>query len=175
VLAEVRLRYDLPSRFVLCVATIEPRKDVATLATACRDVGVPLVIAGAARTTAPTGAHLLGYVPRSHLPALYGAATVVAYPSIYEGFGLPPVEAMACGAPVVAFRIPPLEESLGDAAVLTPPGDAVELATALRDLLADDEGRRQLAHAGLVRAGALSWSATASATAAAYRHLGVAC
>jgi len=174
-LAEVRLRYDLPSRFVLCVATIEPRKDVATLATACRDVGVPLVIAGAARTTAPTGAHLLGYVPRSHLPALYGAATVVAYPSIYEGFGLPPVEAMACGAPVVAFRIPPLEESLGDAAVLTPPGDAVELATALRKLLADDEGRRQLAHAGLVRAGALSWSATASATAAAYRHLGVAC
>jgi len=174
-LAEVRLRYDLPSRFVLCVATIEPRKDVATLATACRNVGVPLFIAGAERAPAPAGARLLGYVPRPHLPALYGAATVVAYPSIYEGFGLPPVEAMACGAPVVAFRIPPLEESLGEAAVLTAPGDAVELAAALRDLLADDEGRTQLANAGLVRAGTLSWSATAAATAAVYRQLGVAC
>ncbi len=114
-------------------------------------------------------------MPRSHLPALYGAATVVAYPSIYEGFGLPPVEAMACGAPVVAFRIPPLEESLGEAAILTAPGDAVELAAALRDLLADNEGRKQLANAGLVRAGTLSWSATAAATAAVYRQLGVAC
>ena len=174
-LAEVRLAYDLPDRFVLCVATIEPRKDVATLATACRDAGVPLVIAGAARAAAPAGARLLGYVPRAHLPALYGAATVVAYPSIYEGFGLPPVEAMACGAPVVAFRIPPLEESLGEAAVLTAPGDGAELAGALRALFGDDERRRELAVAGLARAGTLSWSKTAAATAAVYRHLGVAC
>jgi glycosyltransferase involved in cell wall biosynthesis len=174
-LAEVRVLYDLPDRFVLCVATIEPRKDVATLAGACRDAGVPLVIAGAARAAAPAGAKLLGYVPRAHLPALYGAATVVAYPSIYEGFGLPPVEAMACGAPVVAFRIPPLEESLGDAAVLTAPGDGGELADALRALFGDDERRRALARSGQDRVGALSWSKTAAATAAVYRHLGVAC
>ena len=174
-LTEVRRKYDLPPRFVLCVATIEPRKDVATLAAACREVGVPLVIVGAARAAAPAGALLLGYVPRPHLPALYGAATVVAYPSIYEGFGLPPVEAMACGAPVVAFRIPPLEESLGEAAILTAPGDVVELAAALRNLLADDEGRIHLANVGLARAATLNWSATASATAALYRRLGVAC
>jgi glycosyltransferase involved in cell wall biosynthesis len=167
--------YDLPDRFVLCVATIEPRKDVATLATACRDAGVPLVIAGAARAAAPAGAQLLGYVPRTHLPPLYGAATVVAYPSIYEGFGLPPVEAMACGAPVVAFRIPPLEESLADAAVLTAPGDAAELADALRALFGDDDRRRELAITGRARAGNLRWSDTASATAAVYRRLGVAC
>jgi glycosyltransferase involved in cell wall biosynthesis len=174
-LAEVRVTYDLPDTFVLCVATIEPRKDVATLATACRDAGVPLVIAGAARAAAPAGAKLLGYVPSAHLPALYGAATVVAYPSIYEGFGLPPVEAMACGAPVVAFRIPPLQESLGDAAVLTAPGDAGELADALRGLVGDDQGRGELVAAGLARARTMRWSDAASATAAVYRRLGVAC
>jgi glycosyltransferase involved in cell wall biosynthesis len=174
-MAEVRRVYDLPDRFVLCVATIEPRKDVATLAGACRDAGVPLVIAGAARAAAPPGAQLLGYVPRAHLPPLYGAATVVAYPSIYEGFGLPPVEAMACGAAVVAFRIPPLEESLADAAVLTAPGDAAELADALRALFDDDDRRRELAAAGRARAGTLSWNDTASATAAVYRRLGVGC
>jgi glycosyltransferase involved in cell wall biosynthesis len=174
-LAEVRVTYDLPDTFVLCVATIEPRKDVATLATACRDAGVALVIAGAARAAAPAGAKLLGYVPRAHLPALYGAATVVAYPSIYEGFGLPPVEAMACGAPVVAFRIPPLQESLGDAAVLTAPGDAGELTDALRGLVGDDERRRELVAAGLARARTMRWSDTAAATAAVYRRLGVAC
>jgi len=174
-LDEVRITYGLPDTFVLCVATIEPRKDVATLAGACRDAGVPLVIAGAARAAAPDGAQLLGYVPRAHLPALYGAATVVAYPSIYEGFGLPPVEAMACGAPVVAFRIPPLEESLGEAAVLTARGDVGELAEALRTLVRDDGRREQLVRAGLARAATLSWSTTASKTAAVYRGLGVEC
>ncbi|HXQ90958.1 MAG TPA: glycosyltransferase family 1 protein [Acidimicrobiales bacterium] len=174
-LADVRRTYELPGTFVLCVATIEPRKDVATLAAACGDAGVPLVIAGAPKAAAPEGARLLGYVPRPHLPALYGAATVVAYPSIYEGFGLPPVEAMACGAPVVAFRIPPLEESLGEAAVLTAPGDVAELAEALRALVGDDERRAHLVGAGTARAATLSWSATAAKTAALYRSLGVAC
>ena len=174
-MAEIGRIYDLPQRFVLCVATIEPRKDVATLAAACRKASVPLVLAGATRGRAPDDAVLLGYVPRPHLPALYNTATVVAYPSTYEGFGLPPVEAMACGAPVVAYRIPPLEESLGTAAVLTAPGDAAELAAALRDLFADEERRRHLVRAGLVRAGELSWQATARDTSAVYRTLGVAC
>jgi glycosyltransferase involved in cell wall biosynthesis len=157
------------------VATIEPRKDVATLAAACREASVPLVLAGAARARAPDDAVVLGYVPRPHLPALYKTATVVAYPSTYEGFGLPPVEAMACGAPVVAYRIPPLEESLGAAAVLTAPGDTVELAAVLRDLFADEERRRHLVRAGLARTAELSWQAAARDTAAVYRALGVAC
>jgi glycosyltransferase involved in cell wall biosynthesis len=171
----VRQNYDLPARFVLCVATVEPRKDVATLAAACRAIGVPLMLAGRSSTAAPLGARLLGYVPRSHLAALYGAATVVAYPSLYEGFGLPPVEAMACGAPVVAYAIAPLVELLGGAASLTRPRDASQLAEALRLLFNDDEHRRALASAGMARAATLSWKASAAATAEVYRGLGVDC
>jgi glycosyltransferase involved in cell wall biosynthesis len=105
---------------------------------------------------------------------LYGAATVVCYPTRYEGFGLPPVEAMACGAPVVASRIPPLVEALGDAAELVPPGDVAALAGILRDLFGDEDRRRQLARAGLQQVRKLSWAVTAASTVKVYRSLGVA-
>ena len=174
-IAELRARYDLPERFVACVATIEPRKDVVGLAAACRSQDIPLVLAGASRLAVPAHAHHLGYLPREHLAALYGAATVVAYPSLYEGFGLPPLEAMACGAVVVGYRIPPLVETLGDTAVLSPPGDVVALAKALRSLMDDDDRREDLRSAGRSMAARLSWRATAQATAAVYRGLGIDC
>jgi glycosyltransferase involved in cell wall biosynthesis len=171
----VRRRYDLPPRFVLHVGTIEPRKDVHGAAAACREAGIPLVLVGAVRPdrTVPDGARALGFVPRHELPAMYGAATVVAYCSRYEGFGLPPVEAMACGAPVVATRVASLPEVLADGAVLVRPGDTNELASVLRDLVADDERRRELAAAGHRRAATMSWTATARATADVYRSLGI--
>lgn len=169
----VRRRYRLPPRFVLHVGTLEPRKDVPTLAWACRQVGVPLVLAGAGgRGPAAPGTVRLGYVPRTDLAPLYGCATLVAYPSRYEGFGLPPLEAMACGAAVVASRVASLPEVLGDAAWLVPPGDGERLAAAIREALGDHERRREMVDAGLERARAFTWTATASATAAVYRSLG---
>ncbi|MGI8685803.1 MAG: glycosyltransferase [Acidimicrobiales bacterium] len=140
---------------------------MAGLASACRSAGVPLVLAGGTPWggAVPPGALSLGYVPRDVLPALYGAATVVAYCSKYEGFGLPPLEAMACGAAVVASRVASLPEVLGDAACLVEPGDGDVLAGTLRRLFADDEERVALGLAASKRATGFSWLATAAGTA----------
>lgn len=173
--AAVARRLGLPERFVLHVGTVEPRKDVPGLAAACRAVGVPLLLAGsvAPGQHIPAGATALGYVDRADLPALYGAATVVAYPSRYEGFGLPPVEAIACGAAVVATRVGALPEVLGDGALLVPPADPDALAAGLRTLIEDPDARAGFASLGRQRALELSWDQTAQATASVYERLGV--
>ncbi len=171
---EVRRRYRLPHRFVLHVGTIEPRKGLAMLGAACSHLDVPLVLAGALSSpgAAPPNAMLLGYVPREDVAPLYGASTVVAAPSVYEGFGLPPLEAMACGAAVVATRVASLPEVLGDGAELVPASDLDALTAALGTLLSDEARREALRVAGLVRVRQYSWAATADATADVYRSLG---
>lgn len=171
--AEVRDSYGLPDRFVLQVGTLEPRKDVAGLADACRQADVALVLAGAKGRggSVPSGARSLGYVEREALPSLYGAATIVAYCSRYEGFGLPPLEAMACGVAVVATRVASLPEVLGDAACLVRPGAVDELAAVLERLLADGAERAALGVAGMARAGHFSWEATGRDTVEVYRSL----
>jgi glycosyltransferase involved in cell wall biosynthesis len=174
--ASFRLRYGVPERFVLHVGTTDPRKDVATLAAACQLAGIPLVLAGAGRAFAgglDERIQRLGYVPRDDLATLYGAATIVAYTSRYEGFGLPPLEAMACGAPVVASAIAPLRDTLGGAAELVPPRDVETLAEVLGHLWSDESRRDALAAAGLARARRFSWDETAQRTAEVYRSLGV--
>jgi glycosyltransferase involved in cell wall biosynthesis len=173
----LRERYRLPPAFVVHVGNLEPRKDVPTLAEACRIAGVPLVLAGGAVTTvdAPPDALLLGHVAQGDLPALYAAATVVAYVSRYEGFALPPVEAMACGATVMATRVGALPDVARDGLEFVPVGDAGKQAAVLRELFEDDARRVERRDAALREAAALSWDAAARETVAVYRSLGVAC
>ncbi|MDT7548086.1 MAG: hypothetical protein QOE84_480 [Actinomycetota bacterium] len=173
----VRQAYKLPAQFVLHVGTVEPRKNLARLADVCSTVPVPLVLAGgvAAGSVVPPGARHLGYVPMVDLAALYASATVVAYPSLYEGFGLPPLEAMACGAPVVASRVGALPAVLGEAALLVPPGDDEALRRALVDVLHDAPRRAALAEAGLAKARGMTWASTAERTLDVYRRLGISC
>ena len=113
---------------------------------------------------------LVGYISEEELAALYGGAAVFVYPSLYEGFGLPPLEAMACGAPVVAADRTALPEVLGRAALLVDPREVSEFAEAILSLLDHPERRRELAEAGLRQASRFSWDATARATLEAYRQ-----
>jgi glycosyltransferase involved in cell wall biosynthesis len=113
-----------------------------------------------------------GYVPVADLPALYGLAEIFVYPSLYEGFGLPVLEAMACGAPVITSNVSSLPEVAGEAGVLISPTDTEALAAAIRSLL-DDSGRRAgLRAAGLARAASFSWERAARETLAVYERIG---
>lgn len=173
--ARVRVRYGVPDEFVLHVGNLEPRKDVPTLARAAASAGLPLVLAGGHIVTvdAPVDAQLLGHVSPDDLPALYGAATVVAYVSRYEGFALPPIEAMACGATVMATRCGALPDVAGDGIEFVPIGDSDAQAAALRALAGDPAHRAERSRAGVAAAGKLSWAAAARGTAAVYRSLGI--
>lgn len=169
----VRRRYRLPERFVLHVGTIEPRKNLSLLAEVCRDLRVPLVAAGGAsdrRVAVPPGVVTLGFVPGAELPSLYGAATIAAYLSFYEGFGLPPLEAMACGCAVVCSAIPAMRLVRG--AGLVGAGDRAGLRRILGELLQDESQRCALAGEGRASVMKLSWAAAAEATARIYGSLG---
>jgi glycosyltransferase involved in cell wall biosynthesis len=176
-------RYALPPRYLLYVGTIDRRKDYPSLLGALRhlDADLGLVVAGtliAGRTDfhAHVAAHglgarvrVLGYVPDADLGALYRCAQALVYPSVFEGFGLPVLEAMACGTPVVTYRATALVEVAGDAALLVdPPWSAERLAAALRRLLADEALRQTLRARGRARAAGFDWGRTARLTAEVY-------
>jgi len=178
----VRTAYGLPRRYIVSVGTLEPRKNLPTLLrafdrlrarTGTATADLDLVVIGGrgwrdrelraeiAARLASGRLHTLGYVPETDLVALYGGAEVLAYPSHFEGFGLPVVEAMACGTPVVATDVPALREVSGGAAVLVPLGDEAALADAVAAVVGNPEERDAARAKGLARAKMFSWEASA--------------
>jgi glycosyltransferase involved in cell wall biosynthesis len=157
--------------YLLFVGAIQERKNPLAAAEAAAEVGLPLVVAGPekdarlARALERTGAELRGYVAKPALADLYRGAACLVLPSRYEGFGLPVLEAMACGTPVVAYADQALREVADDAAVFAEPGG---LADAIRRALAD---RDRLSAAGRARAEQFSWTETARRTLAVYEQV----
>jgi glycosyltransferase involved in cell wall biosynthesis len=167
----VRRAYGLEKPYVLLVGTRIARKNLGALAEARRrlgGLGVDLVSAGSGRhwtrSDAAPPARALGYVPERDLPGLYAGAAALAMPSLYEGFGLPVLEAMASGVPVVAADRAALPETCGGAALLVDPDDGEALAEALDRAVTDEELRGTLVKAGLERASQFSWDRAAVGT-----------
>jgi glycosyltransferase involved in cell wall biosynthesis len=185
----VRRRLGLPSSYILFVGTVQPRKNLERALEVYRQLVVAdqidehLVLAGrfgwdyqrvieASRTPELRDrVHLLGYVDQGALPGLYAGARLLLYPSVQEGFGLPVLEALACGVPVVGSSVPALIENFGGVAELARPEDVGGLSRAVLRLLRDDELRERRRHAGLILAAQFRWDATARATVACYEEL----
>ena len=184
-LEDVRSRYSLPGRFVLSVGTLQPRKNYVRLIEAFSRLSdvedVSLVISGARgwlyeeifRRVEELGlsSRVLfpGYVAEADLPALYSLSEVFAFPSLYEGFGLPPLEAMACGTPVVVSRASSLPEVVGNAGCLVDPLSVEEIAGTLHALLDSPARRADLAEQGVAQAARFTWSEAARVLLGLYR------
>lgn len=183
----MRAKYGLPARFILYVGTIEPRKNLARLIDAfaqARAAGIPhdLVCVGpygwSSRDLAgrieqlglSRHVHFTGYVPFEDLPVIYNLGELFVFPSLYEGFGLPVVEAMASGTPVLTANTSSLVEIAGDGAETVDPMNTEALGEAIYGLLTDEPRRRDLAQRGWRRSRAFSWSQTAKDMLAVYQR-----
>ena len=186
---ETKRRLSIEDEFILFVGTVEPRKNLLTLVRAFDQIlrhtlhRPQLVIAGGegwlmdeligfiAKSGLGDRLLLTGYLSDEDLCALYSSCKVFVYPSIYEGFGLPPLEAMACGAPVIASRIPVFHETLGGAACLVEATDVEELARNIVAVFEDEARRNMLSSAGQQHAREFSWDKTARLTLGVYHQV----
>jgi len=183
----VKLRYTLSGPYLLCVGLLQPRKNVPLLLRAFQRAksaaALPhvLVIAGRRGWLAEETEKLIeqaagdvvftGYIADEDLPKLYAAADALAYPSLYEGFGLPPAEAMACGCPVITSNTSSLPEVVGDAGILLDPTDEDAWTEGLARLLTDGALRKELGERAAVRAQRFSWITAAQQTLDVYREV----
>ncbi|UXM85418.1 glycosyltransferase family 4 protein [Methanococcus aeolicus] len=171
---KIKQKYNLNYPFILYVGTLEPRKNIPTLLKAFyklkkRGIIHKLVITGKKgwkyksifetieKLNLQKDVIFTGYVPDEDLPALYNAADLFVYPSIYEGFGLPPLEAMQCGTPVITSNTSSLPEVVGDAGIMVNPYDVDELANKMYEVLTNDGLREELSKKGIERAKLFSW------------------
>ncbi|MGI8734790.1 MAG: glycosyltransferase family 4 protein [Pyrinomonadaceae bacterium] len=186
---EIRRSLGVEDDFILFVGTIEPRKNLLTLMRALEEIlrntslRPQLVIAGGKgwlmeelfsfleKSVAKERVRFIGYTSDDELRSLYSSCRISVYPSLYEGFGLPPLEAMACGAPVITSRIPAIAETVGSAAILIDPTDVDGLASSIAELWNDLPQRLQLSTAGLQRSATFSWETTARMTLEVYREV----
>ena len=182
-IADFRAAHGLPDNFILYLGTIEPRKNLSTLIRAYAKVhpaGVKLVCAGGRgwlyQDVFQTVEELRltrevifpGFIPDHDLPLWYSAADIFVYPSAYEGFGLPVIEALACGAPTITTNASSLPEAAGDAALMVPPDDTAALADSLTQLLNDPTLRSELVAKGYKQADRFNWRTAACQTAQVY-------
>lgn len=185
-LDEVRGRYGLPVRYVVAVGSTEPRKNIRTAIEAYAMFrrlrpDVKLVVTGvdycrigpgeAFGGLDLEGVTFAGYVHDFDMPAILSQAAALLFPSLYEGFGLPPLEAMACGTPVITANLTSIPEVTGDAAVLVNPRSAAEVAGALEMVLESSAVREELVEKGFRRAARFSWEKTARETRKIYQSL----
>lgn len=189
-LADLQQRYNIPDKYMLFVSTIEPRKNIEGLLRAfhhlrqkynVHDVG--LVLAGKPgwlyeeiyRTAEELGlqesAFFIGRVTDEDLHKLYVAAQVHLHPALYEGFGLPPLEAMACGTPTIVSNTSSLPEVVGDAALTVNPQNWEEIAVAMHRVLSSPDLREELRQKGMQRAAIFSWQRAAAETLAVYEKV----
>ncbi|MFP4460265.1 MAG: glycosyltransferase family 4 protein [Candidatus Zixiibacteriota bacterium] len=180
-------KYNLPDKFILFLGTLEPRKNLNGLLRAFSKIRnkIPhrLVIAGGIgwknstifdeldRLGIKNYVHFPGYIDDKDLPSLYRSASIFVYPSFYEGFGLPPLEAMACGIPTITSNISSMPEIAGEAAMQVDPHSADSLADAILQIAQNPELATNLAHKGIKKAQEFTWDKTAQKTVEIYKSL----
>lgn len=159
--ARFRKRYSLPNKFVLAVGGIGERRNLGRIKEVCQKNNYPLVISG----------ETISWVADQDLPLLYSAAEVLLYPSFYEGFGLPILEAQSCGVPVITSNLSSMKEIAQDNALLVDPYDTNDIESNLKMLMADKEVRKKLIDLGIKHAATFTWEKCANETVQVYKRL----
>ncbi|MEK7851993.1 MAG: glycosyltransferase family 1 protein, partial [Deltaproteobacteria bacterium] len=186
---EVRRKYSIPDSYILYVGTIQPRKNIGTLVKAysklvkAKGVTHKLVITGRKGWLYAPLFELIksegleqnviftGFVPDEELPYIYNGADLFVYLSLFEGFGIPPLEAMVCGVPVICSDATSLPEVVGDAGILVDPMDQEGVEKAILNVLISPSLRREMQEQGFLQAGKFSWERTARETLEVYREV----